>query len=124
MILVDTSIWIDHLRIRDVTLSRLLGDGDVVMHPFIIGELALGYLKQRDILLSEWSKLPSARMATHAEVIRLVGERKLFGLGIGYVDAHILAELRLTPNSLLWTRDKRLSEVADGLNIPRFLPRH
>lgn len=94
------------------------------MHPFIIGELALGYLKQRDILLSEWSKLPSARVATHAEVIRLVGERKLFGLGIGYVDAHILAALRLTPTSLLWTRDKRLSEVADRLNIPRLSPRY
>jgi predicted nucleic acid-binding protein len=124
VILIDTSVWIDHLRVRDETLSRLLRNGDVLMHPFIIGELALGYLKQRDMLLGEWSKLPSAEMATHAEVIRLVGEQKLFGLGLGYVDAHILAALRLTPSSLLWTRDKRLSEVAGGLNISRFFPRH
>jgi predicted nucleic acid-binding protein len=124
VILVDTSIWIDHLRIRDEKLQRLLNERRVLMHPFIVGELALGHLGQRDLLLKSWRRLPSVTAATDVEVLRLIGERKLFGLGIGYIDAHLLAALRLTPGSHLWTRDKRLSELAAHLGILRFHGEH
>jgi predicted nucleic acid-binding protein len=121
VILVDTSIWIDHLRTGDVELSQLLDDRDVLAHPFVIGEIALGRLRQRDLVIRRLSQLPSASVATDAEVLHLIESNALFGLGIGYVDAHLLAAARLTPGAKLWTRDQRLAAAAQllGLNGPR-----
>ncbi|MGC2164367.1 MAG: PIN domain-containing protein [Silvibacterium sp.] len=117
MILVDTSIWIDHLRKGNVTLQKLLERGAVLSHPLIAGELAMGSLKQRDVILSALQDLPQAIPARNDEVMRFISERRLFGLGIGYIDAHLLAAVRLTPDALLWTRDTRLHKVAEKLSL-------
>jgi predicted nucleic acid-binding protein len=89
-------------------------------HAFIVGELALGHLRQRDILLRFWKRLPAATVAMESEVLRLINERRLFGRGIGYVDAHLLAALQLSPGARLWTRDMRLSDAARELSVPLF----
>ena len=112
MILVDTSIWIDHLRTGDPELGELLRDGQVLAHPWVTGELALGQLSRRSEILGLLHNLPQATIATDGEVLTLIDKRQLFGLGIGYVDAHLLAATALTPAARLWTRDKRLALVA------------
>ncbi|MFD4421920.1 type II toxin-antitoxin system VapC family toxin [Agromyces sp. NPDC058484] len=112
MILVDTSIWIDHLRTGNPELVALLQDGHVLAHPWVTGELALGHLSHRSELLGLLHNLPQATVATDVEVLTLIDSRHLFGLGIGYVDAHLLAATMLTTGALLWTRDKRLGSVA------------
>lgn len=117
MILVDTSIWIDHLRASDERLVRLLGEGQVLAHPFVIGELALGNLRNRDAVLGALQDLPQAGVATESEVLGFIGAKGLFGLGIGYIDAHLLAAVLLTPGSMLWTRDKRLFAASAQLGI-------
>ncbi|MDO8252524.1 MAG: type II toxin-antitoxin system VapC family toxin [Rhodoferax sp.] len=117
MILVDTSIWIDHLRAGEKRLARLLDDGKVLAHPFVTGELALGNLRNRDAVLGALQDLPQANVATETEVLRFIGEKSLFGMGIGYIDAHLLAAVRLTPGSWLWTRDKRLLTASTRLGI-------
>ncbi|MDN4573985.1 VapC toxin family PIN domain ribonuclease [Pandoraea cepalis] len=117
MILVDTSVWIDHLRAGDATLVRLLETGRVLAHPYVIGELALGSLKNRDVVISTLRDLPRVAVATDDEVLRFIGEQALFGLGIGYVDAHLLAATRLTPGAAIWTRDKRLAATAERLSL-------
>jgi len=117
MILVDTSIWIDHLRTRDEQLTQLLEAGQVLAHPFVTGELALGNLRNRDAVLGALQNMPQAAVATEPEVLRFIGEKGLFGLGIGYIDAHLLAAVLLTPGSLLWTRDKRLLAASARLSI-------
>ena len=117
MILVDTSIWIDHLRVRDKSLADLLGAGRVLSHPFVIGELALGNLRQREIVLVDLQDLPQARVVTDHEIFQFIGRRQLFGLGIGFVDVHLLAAVRLTLGASLWTRDKRLLAVANQLGL-------
>jgi len=117
MILVDTSVWIDHLRANDERLSQLLMDGQVLAHPFVAGELALGNLKNRDEVLMMMQDLPQAIVATVAEVLGLIEVQNLFGLGIGYIDAHLLASVLLVPGSRLWTRDKRLLSAATQLGI-------
>jgi predicted nucleic acid-binding protein len=117
MILVDTSIWIDHLRTRDEQLTQLLEAGQVLAHPFVIGELALGHLRNRDAVLGALQDMPQAAVATEPEVLLFIGENGLFGLGIGYIDAHLLAAVLLTPGSLLWTRDKRLLAASAQLGI-------
>lgn len=117
MILVDTSIWIDHLRASDKRLVRLLDDGKVLAHPFVTGELALGNLRNRESVLGALQDLPQACVATETEVLRFIGEKSLFGMGIGYIDAHLLAAVLLTPGSLLWTRDKRLLTASTRLGI-------
>lgn len=117
MILVDTSIWIDHLRASDERLTQLLEAGRVLAHPFVIGELALGNLRNRDTVLGALQDMQQAGVATEAEVLRFIGEKGLFGLGIGYIDAHLLAAVLLTPGSLLWTRDKRLFAASVQLGI-------
>ncbi|WP_018000593.1 type II toxin-antitoxin system VapC family toxin [Paracoccus sp. N5] len=91
MILVDTSIWIDHLRTGNAELADLLSAGMVLAHPFVIGELALGSLKDRETVIAAMQGLPQAPMASHAEVIALIEARRLFNVGIGYVDAHLIA---------------------------------
>jgi predicted nucleic acid-binding protein len=116
VILVDTSVWVDHLRSGDKTVATLLDAGRVLAHPFVVGELALGHLRQRRTILSALHDLPRARVATDAEVLVLIERGALAGRGIGYVAAHLLASALLTAG-LLWTRDKRLHEVAGQLGL-------
>lgn len=115
MILVDTSVWIEHLRRGEPSLAVALEDGEVLTHRCVIGELACGNLVNRREILDLLEQLPSAREATHEEVMAMIDRRKLFATGIGYVDAHLLAAAALTPDARLWTRDKRLARVADTL---------
>ena len=116
MILVDTSVWIDHLRSGDRQLEALLNQGSVLTHPFVIGEVALGHLRQRETILTALQGLSKAIEAQEHEVLQLIQKHTLFGLGIGYVDAHLMASTMLT-NASLWTRDKRLKEVAARLSL-------
>lgn len=115
MILVDTSVWINHLRARHSTLGRLLERGLVLAHPWVIGELALGRLSQRREVVGLLTSLPQATVATTDEVLTLVERHQLYGLGIGYVDAQLLAATRLTPDAELWTNDKGLAAAASRL---------
>ena len=115
MILVDTSVWVEHLRVGNEALSRLLDDRQVWAHPFIVGELACGNLEDRSEILSRLGHLPSVPVATHSEVLFFIERNRLTGLGIGYVDLHLLAAVALAPPARLWTRDRRLEAVADGL---------
>ena len=117
MILADTSVWIDHLRIGNNALRDFLGRGRVLGHPFVTGELALGNLKQRDIVLGALRRLPQAIVASHEEMLRLIEYQPLHGFGIGYVDAHLLAAVRLTAGAKLWTWDRRLRTVATQLGL-------
>jgi predicted nucleic acid-binding protein len=117
VILVDTSVWIDHLRVGDEGLAALLNRGEVLGHPFVIGELALGDLRQRSLFLNDLLRLPQAGVASDDEVLRLIDREKLFGRGIGYVDAHLLAAARLTLHTKLWTRDRTLNTVAAQLGV-------
>ncbi len=117
MILVDTSIWIDHLRVADAILDGLLKEGRVLAHPFVIGEIALGNLRQRDLVLRSMLGLPRAEIVREQEMRGFIEREGLAGLGIGYVDAHLLAAVRLTRDASLWTRDKRLASVAERLSV-------
>lgn len=117
MTLVDTSLWIDHLRTGNPTLARLLDDSAVLGHPWVIGELALGNLGRREEILELLRGLPEAALAADEEVLRLIEGHELSGKGIGYVDAQLLAATRLTPGATLWTRDKRLAAIASQLDI-------
>lgn len=117
MILVDTSVWIDHLRDSDEPLRNLLEDGKVLGHPFVTGELALGNLRNRNSVLRDLADLPQAPVAQHSEVFHFIEQNALFGLGLGYVDAHLLASVRLTPGATLLTRDKRLLAAAEHLRV-------
>jgi predicted nucleic acid-binding protein len=124
VILVDTSVWVDHLRAGDDVLVGLLDAGMVLAHPFVIGELALGALERRESVLSALSDLPQAIVATDAEALRFIDHHTLFGRGVGYIDIHLLAAARLTAGAELWTRDKRLHAIAAQLGLAVTLPRH
>jgi predicted nucleic acid-binding protein len=117
LILVDTSIWIDHLRADNSALRGLLDAGGVLTHPFVIGELALGRMGQREMILAALLDLPRAELATDAEALGFINREALIGRGIGYVDAHLLASVRLTAGAQLWTKDARLRDVADALGL-------
>lgn len=117
MILVDTSVWVDHLRANDKALVALLDTGVVLAHPFVISELALGNLRQREIVLSALSDLPRTSVATDVEVLHFINRHRLFGRGIGFIDAHLLAAVQLTAGAELWTKDKRLHGVAVELGL-------
>jgi predicted nucleic acid-binding protein len=117
VILVDTSVWIDHLRSADDVLAHLLDSGQVLLHPFIVSELALGSLHQRDLILQTLQDLQQVDVATEQEVLHFIARHALFGRGIGYVDAHLLASIKLTAGISLWTRDKRLLAVAEQLGM-------
>jgi predicted nucleic acid-binding protein len=121
VILVDTSIWIDHLHTGDRELTQLLNNARVLAHPCVTGEIALGHLSRRSEIVALLHNLPQATVATDREVMTLIENRKLFGRGIGYVDAHLLAATLLTPGASLWTRDKRLAATAAHLRIARNL---
>jgi predicted nucleic acid-binding protein len=116
VILVDTSVWVEHLRHGDETLAALLEHDRVLVHPHVLGELALGPLRQREAL-SDLMALPLAKVASDDEVFHFIERETLFGVGIGYVDAHLLASTRLTEGATFWTRDRRLLVAAEKLSI-------
>jgi predicted nucleic acid-binding protein len=117
VILVDTSVWIEHLRSGDSRLVELLEGRQVLAHPFVVGELALGNIKRRAMILDALGDLPRASVASDDEVLGLIEGRSLFGLGIGYVDVHLLASALLSDDASLWTRDRRLNDVAQRLGV-------
>ena len=117
MILVDTSIWINHLRSRDNRLVELLDRSQVLTHPFVTGELACGNLQNREEILRLLNELPQSSVASPAEVLFFIESSQLMGKGIGYVDVHLLAATALMENTLLWTTDKRLKRVATGMKL-------
>lgn len=117
MILVDSSVWVDHLRRGDGGLAALLTATDVLMHPFVIGELACGNLLQREQILRLLKRLPGVAVATEDEVLYFIEQNTLMGRGLGYVDVHLLASVALHGTARLWTRDKRLQAAADSLGL-------
>ncbi|MGY4431269.1 putative nucleic acid-binding protein [Bradyrhizobium sp. F1.13.1] len=116
-VLADTSIWIDHFRRTDGRLAGLLDHGDIVIHPFVIGELLLGRVSKASDMLDELNLLPKATIASNSEVLEFIVKRKLSGVGIGCVDAHLLASTMLTVEATIWTRDKRLLAAARSLKL-------
>ncbi len=116
MVLVDTSVWVAHLRTGNVGLGTLLSDAHVACHPFIIGELACGNLINRNEILSLLQALPMTAHADHEEVMRFIENYHLMGKGLGYVDMHLLSSALLT-NIPLWTLDKRLNQASSSLGI-------
>ena len=117
MILVDTSVWVDHLRDGAPALAAVLEQGSVLMHPFVLGELACGNLKNRGEVLRLLGDLPAAPVATDPEALNYIERSALMGRGIGYVDVHLLASAALAGAARLWTRDKRLAAVAADLKL-------
>ncbi len=117
MILVDTSVWIDHLKIGDPGLAELLENGRVLAHPFVTGEIALGSLRQRNVVLDALRDLPQAVVASDNEVMTFIESRVLYAIGIGYVDAHLLTAAQLTPGVTIWTRDRRLREASTRFQL-------
>jgi len=117
LILADTSVWIDHLRSGNRELRTHLNQGQLVIHPFIIAELALGSLRERAKTLALLDLLPQVRMARLSEVRLMIEARRLHSLGIGLTDAHLIASVFLNSPTLLWTKDKRLRIVAERLGI-------
>ena len=117
MILADTSVWVDHLREGAPALAAALERAGVLMHPFVRGELACRYLKNRGEVLRLLGELPAAPLATDAEVLNFIERRALMGRGLGYIDVHLLASVALAGSARLWTRDKRLATVATALNL-------
>jgi predicted nucleic acid-binding protein len=115
-VLVDTSVWVDHLRRRDARLAELLEDGSVWTHPFVIGELACGNLARRAEVLELIGALPLVPVADHEEVLVFVESRRLMGRGLGFIDVHLLASAVLA-SLPLWTSDKRLAAVARALDM-------
>jgi predicted nucleic acid-binding protein len=122
MILADTSVWIDHLRSGDKTMAALLDEARILTHPFVIGELALGNLRRREVVLSLLHDLASSTIASDAEVLVFVESNALAGRGIGLIDVHLLASTRLNTGATLWTRDKRLREIAEEMGVATRLP--
>jgi hypothetical protein len=116
LILVDTSVWIDHLRRGDARLVELLERSTVLMHPFVVGEMACGSLRDREPILELLQDLPGTAVAESDEVLQFIERHGLHGKGIGYVDVHLLASVALTKGAKLWTRDKKLGAVAQLLD--------
>lgn len=116
MVLVDTSVWIDHFRVENNDLKTILNDGLVVCHPFIIGELACGNLRNRKEILSHLRSLPMAIRARHNEVMQFIENNQLMGKGLGYIDMHLLASAVLTGISFL-TLDRKLKRVSLHLDL-------
>ncbi len=113
MILADTSIWIDHFRHADPELRRIIEDDRLLCHPGVIGELALGSLRDRSTVLTFLASQREAVVATHAEILTMIERHGIFSMGIGYTDAHLLASVLLDRRATLWTRDRRLRAAAE-----------
>ena len=116
MVLVDTSVWVSHLRHENEDLQQLLLDGEVVCHPFIVDELACGNLKNRHEILTYLQSLPMTILAEDEEVLKFIEANQLMGKGLGYIDVHLIASAVLT-NVLLWTLDKTLDKFTDKIGI-------
>jgi predicted nucleic acid-binding protein len=117
MVLVDTSVWINHLHRPNQSLVDALDRSLVAQHPMVIGELALGSLSKREEFLQLLADLPPMPVATHEEVLHFVNQNHLYGQGLSLVDAHLLASVTLSSSARIWTEDKRLSTAADQLGI-------
>lgn len=117
MIVADTSVWIDHFRSGSNDLQNALSHGEIMIHPWIVAELALGSLRDRTKTLAMLDLLPQMRAATMNEVRHLIEARRLYNLGVGLTDTHLLASVFLQPPTLLWTRDKQLRRVAEGFGV-------
>jgi predicted nucleic acid-binding protein len=117
LILADTSVWVDHLRSVNRELQELLEQGQIVIHPLVIAELALGSLRERAKTLALLDLLPQIKVAQMNEVRLTIEARRLYGLGIGLIDAHLVASILINPSTLLWTRDRRLRKVAESLGL-------
>lgn len=122
MILADTAIWIDHFRGAQAEMSRQLNGGRIAIHPFIVAELALGSLVEREKTLAILEMLPQVKVAQLGEVRRMIEVHALYRRGIGLIDAHLIASTLITPSTQLWTRDKRLRGVAEDIGILANLP--
>jgi predicted nucleic acid-binding protein len=122
MILVDTSVWIDHFAHPINTIFELAEGEQLLTHPFILGELALGSIKNRRHFLETFAQLPMAIAATNDEVLALIEHHSLFGRGIGYLDAHLIASVMLTDNTKIWTFDRRMQAVVADLECAADLP--
>jgi predicted nucleic acid-binding protein len=118
MILVDTSIWIDHLHAAEARLVNLLTDDEIGCHHLVIEELALGSIKQRDVMLGMLSNLHQFPTVTHFETLHLVERRRLWGRGLSAIDANLLGSVSLVEGAQLWTRDKRLRAVCTEIGVP------
>jgi predicted nucleic acid-binding protein len=116
VILLDTSVWIDHMRRSEPRLVAALSEEGVLIHPFVTAEVALGSIARRDAVIAVLDALPQAPVATPGEVMRLIEHERLHGLGIGYVDAHLLASARLA-GAAIWTRDRRLQAAGERLGV-------
>jgi predicted nucleic acid-binding protein len=116
VILVDTSVWVDHLRQGNARLQALLADASVMGHPFVAGEVALGHLRRRAQILALLGNLPQAEQAAHEEVLHFVAAHELAGSGLGWVDVHLLCSAALD-HSRLWTLDRRLAAAASRLGL-------
>jgi len=112
VILADTSIWVDHFRTANAKLQQMLRSYNVAMHPYVVVEIALGSISQRELKLTSMRQMDQVRVATTAEVAEMIEARGLYSRGIGFVDAHLLASCLLTPGTRLWTRDARLADTA------------
>lgn len=117
MILADTSVWIDHFRRGNARLVALLEAGDIASHPFVIGEMALGLIRRREEILLRFHGLPGLQVASNREVLVFIAAEKLAGSGVGYIDVHLLAAVRLSPGSRLWTHDRRLAAVSASMGL-------
>jgi predicted nucleic acid-binding protein len=124
LILVDTSVWVDHLRRGDARLVALLESASVAIHPFVVGEIACGSLADRKTVLELLQDLPMTGVAEADELLAFIERHRLYGKGIGYVDAHLLAAVALTEGATLWTRDKRLRAAAQTLGRSFAEPAH
>ena len=122
MILADTFVWIDHFRSGNKEMRKALSQGQIVIHPYIIAELALGSIRDRSKTLAMLDYLPQVRVAQMHELRLTIEARGLYSLGIGLTDAHLLASVFISAPTLLWTKDQRLRKVADGLGIHASLP--
>ncbi len=116
MILVDTSVWISHLRRHNQRLDDLLGIELIFCHPLVIGEIACGNIRDRSLVLSLFEELPQPLMATHEEVLGFIEQHRLMGLGLSFIDAHLLASCQMAGLSI-WTQDKPLQRVAQHLGL-------
>ena len=117
MILADTSVWIDHFRAGQTGLESLLNQGQVMVHPFVMGELACGNLANREEVLGLLDDLPESPLASQDEVLYFIEQHALMGRGIGWIDAHLLAATAIAATARLWTRDKALQRVATQLDL-------
>ncbi|WP_017325395.1 type II toxin-antitoxin system VapC family toxin [Synechococcus sp. PCC 7336] len=117
MILADTSVWIDYLRQGEPLLAEQLRQGTIVMHEMVLGELAIGSFKNRQLLLKRWQALPSIQPATSDQVLVLLDTHQLMGRGVGWIDLHLLTAVSLVGDAELWTRDKRLKTIAESLSL-------